>query len=377
MRLDVQRQWGHSACPVLRVTCRYCLYHLLERRRLPCLDRSGKAHVLQLDTTTGALTLKHVVANVVNPTFLAIHPSKKFLYSVGEIGNFGGQKAGALNAFAIGADGNLSLLNQESSGGPGPCHVSIDKTGRNLLAANYSGGSVCVLPIKEDGHLGPATTFIQHKGTGPNAKRQEGPHAHSINLDASNRYAFAADLGLDKVFIYEFDPAKGTLAPHGEGTLAPGAGPRHFAFHPNGKYAYVNAEMLSTVTAFAYENGSLKEIQTESTLPKDFKGNSSTAETQVSPDGKFLYVSNRGHDSIAIYSIDASTGKFACVGHQSTGGKTPRNFGIDPTGTFVLAANQGSDSVVVFKIDKEKGTLSETGHTIKVPKPVCVKFVNF
>ncbi|HJS09091.1 MAG TPA: lactonase family protein, partial [Pirellulales bacterium] len=247
-----------------------------------------------------------------------------------------------------------------------------------VLVANYGGGSVAVLPIDKDGRLRPASSFVQHKGSSVNPKRQEAPHAHSINVDPAGAFAVVADLGLDKVLVYRFDAAAGTLTandpPHA--TVSPGAGPRHFAFHPSGRFAYVINEMNSTVTAFAYDakKGTLSEIDTKSTLPGPQQGNS-TAEVQVHPSGKFLYGSNRGHNSLAIFRIDEKTGALTAAGHQLTGGRTPRNFGIDPTGKFVLAANQGSDSVVVFRVDQETGKLEETGQSIKVPTPVCVKFL--
>src|SRR5262249_7748111 len=246
--------------------------------------------------------------------------------------------------------------------------------------ANYGGGSVEVVPVDADGKLGEPTAFIQHKGTGPNKSRQEGPHAHSINLDAANKFAFAAHLGLDKVLIYKYDAEKGTLEPNDPpaGEVPPGGGPRHFAFHPNGKLAFVCDEMTSAVTPFAYDasKGALKQLETVSTLPKDAeaKGNS-TAEVQVHPSGKAVYVSNRGHNSIAVFSVDPETGKLTLIQNESTQGKTPRNFGIDPTGAYLLAANQDSASVVVFKIDPATGKLTPTGKSVEVPSPVCVKFM--
>ena len=234
-----------------------------------------------------------------------------------------------------------------------------------------------VLGVGADGLLADPTGFVQHKGSSVNPRRQKGPHAHSINLDGKGAYAFAADLGLDKVLVYRFDPVAGTLTPNKvpSASVPPGGGPRHFAFHPGGKFAYVINEMASTVTAFSYEakTGNLSAIQTITTLPSGFSGNSSTAEVQVSPDGKLLFGSNRGHDSIAIFSIDSASGRLTARGHQATGGRTPRNFGVDPTGRFLLAANQNSDTVVVFRIGPEG--LTPTGNVLKVPHPVCVKFL--
>jgi 6-phosphogluconolactonase len=246
--------------------------------------------------------------------------------------------------------------------------------------ANYGSGSVACLPIDAAGRLAPASSFLQHEGSGADPKRQMGPHAHSINLDAANRFAIAADLGLDQLLIDRFDAAKGTLTPNDPPLtrVASGAGPRHFAFHPDGRHAYVINEMHCTVTAFDCDPGrwSLSEIQTLSTLPEGVQGkNFSTAEVQVHPSGRFLYGLNRGHDTIAIFAIDAATGRLRAVGHEPSQGKTPRNFGIEPTGRYLLAANQDSGTVVVFRIDPESGALQPTGHTAEVPRPVCVKFV--
>lgn len=342
-------------------------------------EKSKGIYLLELDPATGKLTNKGLAGEVTNPSFLAIHPSRKFLYAVGEIGDFKGKKTGVVSAFAIDQDtGKLTLLNQEDSGGSGPCHNVVDKEGKNILVANYSAGSCAALPIKADGKLGEANSVIQHKGNSVDKGRQEGPHAHSINLDPANRFAFTADLGLDKVLVYRFDSAKGTITPNDppSASVKPGAGPRHFAFHPSGKYAYVINEMGNTVTAFDYdaENGVLKEIQSITTLPKNFKGTSHTAEVQVHPSGKFLYGSNRGHNSIAIFAIDEKTGKLTAVGHQGEGIKTPRNFGIDPTGKYMLVGSQDGDKVIQFKIDQKTGELEPAG-TLDVFMPVCIKFM--
>jgi 6-phosphogluconolactonase len=332
------------------------------------------------DLASGKLTSRALAGEAKNPSFLAISPDHRFLYAVSEIEDFDGKKSGAVSAFAIDPrTGNLSLLNHQPSGGAGPCHLVVDRAGKNVLVANYGGGSVSVLPIEPGGRLGKATAFIQHKGSGPNPRRQEGPHAHSINLDAANRYAVVADLGLDKVFVYRFDPDKGTLTENEPPfvSVGPGAGPRHFAFHPNNRNAYVINELESTVTAFRYDGtrGILEPLQTVSSLPKDFKGSNSTAEVQVHPSGKFLYGSNRGHNSIAAFGIDPKTGRLTPVGPQSDRIKTPRNFGIDPTGTYLLVANQDSDSIVVFRIDGQTGELRPTGNMVEVPTPVCVKMM--
>jgi len=339
-------------------------------------------YAAELDLATGKLATPQLAAEATNPTFLAIHPSRRFLYAVGEIGYFGGRKTGSVSAYAIVPDTpRLKPLNQQPSGGAGPCHVTVDREGRNLLVANYSAGSVAVLPIAPDGGLREPSCVIQHHGSGPNPKRQKGPHAHSINLDPAGRFAFAADLGLDKLLIYRFDAASGKLAPNDPpfAPVAPGAGPRHFAFHPNGRFAYVINEMGMTITAFAYEaeRGALREIQTVSTLPKGEQPDPAftTAEVQVHPSGKFLYGSNRGHNTIAIFRVDAATGKLTPIGHECTRGKMPRNFGIDPTGRWLIAANQNSNDLFVFRIDPASGRLASVGERIEAPMPVCVKFL--
>jgi 6-phosphogluconolactonase len=338
-------------------------------------------YLLELDTATGMLTPKGLAGEAANPSFLAVHPSRRFLYAVGEVAEFNGQKSGAVSAFTIdAASGSLSLLNQQSSRGPGPCYVTVDRAGKNALVANYNGGSVACLPIDGDGRLQPASSFVQHEGSSANPARQKEPHAHSINLDAANRFAVAADLGLDKLLVYRFDAGQGSLTPNEPPftRVAPGSGPRHFAFHPDGKHAYVINEMACTVTAFDYDpgRGTLTEIETVSTLPEGPKAkNYSTAEVQVHPSGRLLYGSNRGHNTIAIFAIDPDSGRLRAVGHQTTGGRTPRNFGIDPTGRYLLAANQDSGTVAVFRIDPGSGQLQPTGQAVDVPRPVCIKFV--
>ncbi len=337
-------------------------------------------YLARMDLAGGKLDLEGLAGEVVNPSFLAPHPNGKFLYAVGEVGQFAGGKGGAVSAFAVNPEtGRLSLLNQKSSRGAGPCHIVIDPTGRNALVANYGGGSVACLPIADDGCLGDAASFFQHEGSSVNRRRQERPHAHSINLDPANRFAFAPDLGIDKIMVYRFDPAAHRLEPNDPpaAPVAPGSGPRHFDFHPSARYAYAIGELASTITAFAYDagRGTLEAIQTISTLPEGFNGTNTTADIHVHPSGKFVYGSNRGHDSIAMFSVDLGTGKLTSLGHRATEGKTPRNFGIDPTGAFLLAANQDTDNVVVFRIDGATGTLEPTGQSIRVPVPVCVKFL--
>lgn len=336
--------------------------------------------LIDLDARTGKLGEPRLAAASPDPSFLAIHPSRQFLYAVNESGTIQGHRDGGVSAFSIDpATGALELLNQQLSAGSGPCHLVVDRQGKNVLVANYGSGSVGCLPIEQTGRLRPASTTIQHRGRGADPGRQTGPHAHSINLDAANRIAVAADLGLDRVLIYDFDPANGRLAPHEPpfAKVAPASGPRHFAFHPEGRFGYVINEMANTVTAFAYDAdaGTLTEIQTISTLPANFRGTSYTAEVQVHPTGRFLYGSNRGHDSIAVFAIDPTTGKLTLAGITPTQGKNPRNFAIDPTGAWLLAENQDSDSIVVFRIDPQSGTLAPTGQTVKVPKPVCIKMM--
>lgn len=337
--------------------------------------------LLDLDLTNGKLSKVGGTSGVQNPSFLAIHPNKQFLYAVCEVAEIDGKRTGAVAAFAIRPDGGLKALNRQSSGGQGPCHVIVDKAGKNVLAANYGGGSVCCLPIDEAGNLSEASAFVQHHGMSVDKSRQEAPHAHSVNLDQANRFAFVADLGLDQILVYRFDAGRGTLKPNEPpaAKVKPGSGPRHFAFHPSGRFAYVINEMALTITAFRYDDasGTLSEVQTVSTLPEatEHKNSFSTAEVQVHPSGKFVYGSNRGHDTIACFSVDSETGRLTPIGHASSGGKTPRNFGIDSTGRYLLAANQDSGNILVLAIDPSTGKLTSTGNEIKIPKPVCVKFV--
>jgi 6-phosphogluconolactonase len=334
------------------------------------------------DPATGKLSDGELAAETPSPSFLAIAPDHRFLYAVNEVSKLDGGKpaAGSVSAYALDArTGKLTPLNEESSGGAGPCHLVTDRRGKNVLVANYGGGSVAVLPIKADGRVGKATAFVQHEGTSANPQRQEAPHAHSINVDRDDRFAFAADLGLDKVLVYRFDEAKGTLTPSDPPfvSLAPGAGPRHFAFHPTQPYAYVINELNSTVTAFAYSGarGTLTPLQSLSTLPKGWKGENGPADVQVHPSGKFLYGSNRGHDSIVTFTIDPKSGELTYVANQGEGIKTPRGFGIDLAGRFLIVGNQASDSLLVFAIDPATGKLKPIGEKVEVGTPVCVKFV--
>jgi 6-phosphogluconolactonase len=341
--------------------------------------RSQGIYLMELDARTGTLGKPRLAAASPDPSFLAIHPSRQYLYAVNENG-IKGLRGGGVSAFAIDAgQGTLSPINQESSVGDGPCHMVVDRQGKNVLVANYGSGSVACLPIEPNGALLPASSFIQHRGQVADPRRQGGPHGHSINLDAANRFAVAADLGLDKVFVYRFDPEHGKLNPNEPAfaKVAPRSGPRHFAFHPGGRFGYVINEIANTVTAFAYDAdaGILTEIQTISTLPEGFKGRTNTAEVQVHPSGKFLYGSNRGHDSIASFAIDPTSGKLTSLGFEPTQGKNPRNFAIDPTGSFLFAENGQSDSIVVFKVDPQTGVLKPTGQTVTIGNPVCIRMI--
>lgn len=343
-------------------------------------SQSQGIYTATLDLASGKLSEPVLAAEAVNPSFLALHPSGKFLYATSEVASTGGKPAGGVAAFALdAASGRLTPLGAQSSEGAGPCHVVVDPAGKHVLVANYSGGSVAALPIGPDGGLAPATSAVQHHGSSVNPQRQSGPHAHSINLDAAGRFAFAADLGLDQVLVYRFDPATGKLTPNDPpyASVAPGAGPRHFAFHPSGKYAYVINELASTLTAFAYDaaRGTLTEICTVSTLPEGFTGSNTTAEVQVHPSGKWVYGSNRGHDSIATFAVDPASGQLTPRGQVSTGGRVPRNFGVDPTGQYLLACNQDTDNVVVFRLHAETGLPEPTGQAISVPRPMCVKYL--
>jgi 6-phosphogluconolactonase len=341
--------------------------------------KSQGIYRMELDLTTGKLSAPVVAGKTINPSFLAIHPTGKFLYAVNESTDFNGKKGtGGVSAFTIDAKtGDLTLLNQELSLGEHPCHLITDRTGKHVLVANYTGGSACVLGIEADGKLGKATGFVQHKGKSVNAARQEKAHAHSINLDAANRFAFVADLGTDEIRTYRFE--KGRLTPNDPPAvrMKPGAGPRHLAFHPGGKYAYAINELDSTVTAMQYDatKGALEPIQSVSTLPEGYKGETTTAEVVVHPSGKILYGSNRGHDSIAIFTIDQETGKLTPAGRQGKGIKVPRNFAIEPSGQFCLVANQGAGAILVFRIDQKTGALEPTEGKVEVPAPVCVRFL--
>src|SRR5438445_7146921 len=341
-------------------------------------------YAYEFDSATGKLTPKGVAAETPDPSWVAVHPSGKFLYAANEAG-----KASTVSAFAIDAkNGKLTILNQLPSLGEDPCYLSFDKTGKYVLVANYSSGTIAVFPILADGRLGEHTALAKDQGpTGPNKERQEAPHAHWIEAAAHNQFVYVADLGLDRVLIFKFDATSGSLTPAApltakapplnplSATLNPGAGPRHAAFAPDGKFLYVLGELQSAVTVFANDaEGAYRAVQQISTLPKGFAGRNDAAEIAVHPNGKFLYASNRGHESIAIFAIDAKNGTLTFVAHVLTGGKEPRNFAIDPSGQYLLAENQLSNNVLVFKIDRATGGLTPTGQVVEVPSPVDLAF---
>jgi 6-phosphogluconolactonase len=329
-----------------------------------------------LDLDTGKLRIDGVTP-ADEPSFLTVD-SSSHLYAANEGEVFVGKKSGAVTAFSIDVKTDeLSRINQRTSEGSGPCHVSLDAKGRFLLVANYGSGSVAVLPIEKDGRLDQPSAVVEHKGSSVNPQRQEGPHAHSIGVDPQNRFVIEADLGLDKLFVYRFNSDLGTLTELTPAKLDPGSGPRHFVFSRDCRFVYVINELASTITTFSFnrETGELKSLATVSTLPKDYSGENTTAEIDIDPSGRFLYGSNRGHDSIVILSINPDTGMLAYVGHQPSGGKTPRSFGIDPSGKYLLVANQDSNNVVVMRIDRNTGKLTPTGSSVKVGMPVCVKII--
>jgi len=376
--------------PLLFVLAAAVLSPLLAQERRPAAARdyfvyfgtytrqdSKGIYAYRFQPATGKLTPVGLVGETENPSFLAIHPNNRFLYAVNEISNYQGETAGSVSAFSIDPKtASLTLLSRVSTHGGTAAHLAVDRTGKCLLVANYGTGvSVAAFPVKEDGSLGEASAMMRHAGssTGP---RQRGPHAHSVNLSPDNRFVFVPDLGLDQVLGYRLDPAKAALTPNDPpfAMVTKGSGPRHFAFHPNGRFAYVLSEMGSLVTVFAYDaaGGTMKELQTISTLPKDFSGTNNSAEIFVHPNGRFLYASNRGHDSIAVFAIDPRRGTLTAADRVSTQGKTPRGFAIDPTGAYLLAANQDTNNAVLFRIDQTTGRPTPTGDTLKIPSPVCV-----
>lgn len=341
---------------------------------------SKGVYAFPFDTTSGKAGSLELVAETTSPSFLAIDPKRQHIYAANEISDYQGQKSGAVSAFAVDSkSGKLSFLNQVSSHGAGPCHLAVDKTGKYVIVANYDSGTVAAFPIQKDGNLGDASAVVQHKGHGQDAERQEGPHAHDITISPDNRFVIANDLGLDQLLVYRFDAAKGTLTANQPpyASVEPGAGPRHSAFLPSARFFYALNEMGGSLTAFSYDahQGVLQHVQTISTLPPDFKDKNESAEVVVHPSGKFLYASNRGPDTIAVFAIDPAKGTLKFVQSVPTGGKAPRNFAIDPAGKYLLAANQDSNNIVVFRIDPKTGRLTATGQVLDAPSPVCVLFV--
>ncbi len=358
---------GHSDQPVL-------LYFGTYTRA-----NSRGIYVSKFEPASGRLGPPELAAEMRNPSFLARHPTRPLLYAVGETDSFAGQRAGAVCAFRIQHTGKLILLNQRPSRGTGPCHLAVDQTGKCLLVANYGSGSVAALPLENDGRLGDGGMSIQHRGSSTNAQRQTGPHAHFIAATSNNRFALVCDLGLDKVLVYRLDPKRARLAPNDPPgvSVAPGSGPRHLAFHPNGRFVYVLNELASTLDVFDYDqsSGTLKPLQTVRTLPEDFKGENSCAEIQVHPSGKFVYASNRGHNSIGVFSVDRKTGRLTAVEHTHSRGATPRHFILSPDGCWLTAENQDSNNIAVFKVDPKSGRLQPTGQEIALGAPACALFV--
>ena len=340
---------------------------------------SGKSegiYVYKFNSESGDFSFVST-AKAENPSFLAVSPNEKYVYAVHENGN----DKGSIAAYAFDKKtGQLTFLNKESSGGDHPCYVSTDRSGKWVVTGNYSGGNLAVLQAMSDGRLLPAVQVINHEGGSVNKQRQQKPHVHSTIFSPDDKYLFVPDLGMDKVMIYPFDNNTGKLNPASSSfaQIEPGGGPRHFTFHPSGNYAYVIEELSGNVTAFSYDKkGKLTGIQTVSAIPSDYKGAVGSADIHVSPDGKFLYASNRGEsNTLAIFSI-GNDGKLKSVGHQSTLGKTPRNFNLDPTGNFLLVANQNGNNVVIFKRDKQTGLLTPLEKQIEVPNPVCIKWASY
>ena len=340
-------------------------------------EKSQGIYRARLDLASGTVSEPELAAATTNPSFLALHPTGRFLYAGNEVGKFRDQPTGSVSAFALdGRTGALTPLNQEASGGSGPAHVSVDTAGKVLLVANYGGGSVASLPIQTDGSLKPAASVIEHEGASVHPKRQTKPYAHSIKVDPSNTFAYAADLGADRIFVYRLDPGAATLTPATPpaATMAPGSGPRHTALSANGRFLYAINELSLGVDA---KTGALTEVQTIGTLPPGVAADPafSTAEVAIHPSGRFLFGSNRGHDSLVVFAIDQDSGRLTLVEHEPTQGKTPRGFGIDPTGMYLLAGNQRSDTIVVFRIDAKTGALTPTGQTLTVGSPVSIVFV--
>lgn len=347
-------------------------------------ESSKGIYAWAFDSDSGKMEPLGLSAAASRPLFLALHPNHRFLYAVSRPSPVDRQHIGVVIAYAIDSrSGILTALNSLPSAGIDPAYLSVDQTGTNLLVANFGSnsgqGNASVFPIKQDGSLAEASDFVQFSGTGVHPQRQQGPHSHAINVSPDNRFVVVTDLGLDKLFVYRFDSGHGKLTPNKPAfaALHPGAGPRHPVFHPSGRFVYVVNEIDSTITTFDYNTraGALRELQTVSTLPKDFAGANSAAEVQVHPNGKFLYASNRGNDSVVVFSIDTRVGTLTPLEWVQTEGKTPGNFGIDPSGRWLLAANQGSDSLVLFRLDPKTGRLQSTGQSFAVGTPSCVRFL--
>mgnify|MGYP000998558577 CR=1 FL=1 len=337
-------------------------------------------YAFSFNTDDGRLQLLGLAGEAVHPSFLAVHPSSRYLYAVQEAPSQQDPRVGLIFAFSIDPQTHqLTRLGSVSSAGDGPCYLHLDRSGRFLLTANYGSGSIAVFPILADGRLGEPCSQVQHEGTGLDPVRQKGPHAHSIRFSPDQRFVLSADLGLDKLMIYRFDRRTGALTANDPPYLhtAAGAGPRHFAFSPDSRLIYLINEMNSTIDAAKWDskNGLPNVVQTVSTVPEAFSESNSTAEIQVHPNGRFVYGSNRGHNSIVVFRRDRRSGALTLVEYVSTRGKTPRHFAIDPSGKWLIAANQNSDSIVVFRIDQKTGRLSETGQPLSVSMPVCISFV--
>jgi 6-phosphogluconolactonase len=335
-------------------------------------------YVYRFNSGTGTVKYAGSV-KISNPSFLTVTPDEKYIYAVQEDASDSGT-GGKITAFTFNKEtGALTFLNQQPSGGNHPCYVSIDKTGKWVAAGNYTSGSLSLLPVQADGGLGKATTVIVHEGSGSNIARQKSPHVHAVFFSPDNRFLFVPDLGIDKVMIYAFDEKTGKISTFKQPFVVsePGSGPRHICFHPIQKFAYVIEELTGTVAIYQYRKGKLKNRQRISSMPAGDTSFAGSADIHVSPDGKFLYASNRAaSNTIAIFSINQKNGKLTIIGHQSTLGKTPRNFNFDPTGNFLLVANQNSDAIVIFKVDKKTGLLTDTNNRIEVGKPVCLKWIS-
>ncbi len=332
----------------------------------------------RFDPSTGQLASLGLAAETANPEFIAVHPGRQFLYAVNFVSRYREQEAGSVSAFAIeGRSGSLTLLNQVSAHDIGPAHITVDHTGKYVLVANYPRGSVAMFPVLANGGLGEPSAFVQHKGSSVDPQRQRGPHAHAVEMSPDNRFVLVADLGMDQLLVYPFEVTNGTLGTPRIVAIDPGSGPRHLTFGRNGKFVYLLNELRSTISAFSYHasDGVLSLLQTISTLPSDFSGKSTAGEIAIHPSGRFLYASNRGNDTIAVFAVDAKLGTLSSISHTPTGGKTPRSFTIDPSGKWLLAANQDSNNIASFRIDAKTGRISPKGQTLEISAPACIELV--